>query len=449
MTVLARRLNLVFWGLSVVVLLAAAGWGLHLYRLQRQSERSAAEDAVRKGRALLLDLKGRLGPEETLEEAAGRLAEAEGWMGRGRSDEARKRAEEALLLMEPLMGRLEAPPAVGRVQAGDGVFLLEGGQDRPLGEGGEIVSGGTIQAGPVGLVLVLAGEQTLKLGPRARAVVVSAGGEAGGPVVEPREGRFSAVVPLSVFPGKGLRLRAEAREALLSPGGAVEGEVQPRGLFLEVHRGSCSLEGSFGERTVTAGLRTKRLLLEEDGPRFLEERAAAPAPQAPLDGTVVWASSRGGAPVVLRWEPSAASRVAVQLSPSPLFEGGKVLGGETEGRSFALGNLPPGRYFWRLRTLAPTQGPWSPPLAFRILVPSPEPPPTDWSLTVDATALGDAAVVRGSVTPRLEVTVNGLRVPVGDGGEFTGTFSFGPGREVEVVAFDEGGRRLLWSRSFP
>jgi hypothetical protein len=88
-------------------------------------------------------------------------------------------------------------------------------------------------------------------------------------------------------------------------------------------------------------------------------------------------------------------------------------------------------------------------MAFRVLLPSPEPPPSDWKLAVDATALGDAAVVRGSVTPRLEVTVNGRLVPVGDGGEFTGTFPFGPGREVEVVAFDGSGRRLIWRQTFP
>ncbi len=451
MTVLARRLNLLFWGLSVVVLLAAAGWGLHLFRLQRETERSAAVAAVRKGQALLSDLRGRVDSEKALTEAGGLLAEAEALLGRDRPQEARKRAEEALLLLEPLVGRLEAPPVVGRVEAGAGVFQVEGGQQRPLGMGAEIPSGGTVQAGPGGLLLVLPGNQSLALGPGALLVMVSAGGDAGGPVVEPRRGRFSAVVPPSVFPGKGLSLRAGAVEAVLAPGGASEGEVQAGGLFLEVHRGSCLLRGPFGEQTVTAGLRTQRLALEEGGPRILGERAAAPAPETPLDGTVFWTASpaAGGAPVVLRWEPSAASRVAVQVSSSPLFENGMARQGEAQDRGLALGTLTPGRYFWRLRALSPSPGPWSPPMAFRVLAPSPENPPPDWKLAVDATPLGDAAVVRGSVTPRLEVTVNGRLVPVGDGGEFTGTFPFGPGREVEVVAFDGAGRRLLWHRTFP
>lgn len=451
MTILARRLNLLFWGLSVVVLLAAAGWGLHLFRLHREAERTAAAAAVRKGKALQSDLSGRLGSEKALTEAGGLLAEAETLMARNRHQEARQRAEEALLLLEPLVGRLEAPPAVGRVEAGDGVVQVEGGRDRPLGMGAEIPSGAAIQAGPAGLLLVLPGDQSLALGPGALGVVVSAGGDTGGPVVEPRRGRFSAVVPQSVFPGKGLSLRAGAVEAVLAPGGASEGEVQEGGLLLDIHRGSCLLRGPFGEQTVTAGLRTRRLRLEEGGPRILEERAAAPAPEAPLDGTVFWAASpgAGGAPVVLRWEPSAASRVAVQVSSSPLFESGVVRQGESENRSLALGTLPPGRYFWRLRALWPSQGPWSPPMAFRVLLPSPEAPPSDWKLAVDATPLGDAAVVRGSVTPRLEVTVNGRLVPVGDGGEFTGTFPLGPGREVEVVAFDGTGRRLLWRQTAP
>jgi len=448
-TVLARRLNLLFWGLSVVVLVAAAGWGLHLFRLQREAERSAAAAAVGKGQALLSELKARLGPEEPLAEAGDRLAEAEALLGRNRPGEARKRAEEALLLLEPLVGRLEAPPAVGRVQAGDGVLRVEGAEDRPLGAGGEIPSGGSVQAGPRGLLLVLPVKQALVLGPRAQAVVVSAAGETGGPVVELRGGTFSAVAPPSVFPGKGLVLRAGEGEAVLFPGGAAEGEVQAGGLLLEVHRGSCLLRGPFGERTVAAGLRTQRLRLEKGGPRLLEERAAAPAPEEPLDGAVAWASSPGGAPVALRWEPSTASRVAVQVSLSPLFEGGMVRQGESEGRSLALGTLPPGQYFWRLRALSPAQGPWSPPMAFRVLLPSTEPPPADWKLAVDATPLGDAAVVRGSVTPRLEVTVNGRLVSVGDGGEFTGTFPFGPGREVEVAAFDGSGRRLIWRQTYP
>lgn len=449
MTVLARRLNLLFWGLSVVVLLAAAGWGLRLFRLQREAERSAAAAAVGKGQTMLSELKKRLGSQEELSEAGDRLAEAEALLRRNRAREARKEAEGALLLLEPLVGRLETPPAVGRIQAGDGLLRLEGGEERPLGTAGEIPSRGGIQAGPQGLALTLPVKQTLVLGPRAQAVVASAGGEAGGPVVELRGGGFSAVAPSSVFPGKGLVLRVGEGEAILSPGGAVDGEVQGGGLLLEVHRGSCLLRGPFGERVVAAGLRSQRLRLEKGGPRFLEERTAAPAPEYPLDEALAWAASPAGAPVTLRWEPSAASRVAVQVSVSPLFESGMVRQGEAEGRSLALGVLPPGSYYWRLRALSPAPGPWSPPMAFRVLLPSPEPPPSDWKLSVDATALGDAAVVRGSVTPHLEVTVNGLLVPVGDGGEFTGTFSFGPGREVEVVAFDGSGRRLKWRQTFP
>jgi hypothetical protein len=146
--------------------------------------------------------------------------------------------------------------------------------------------------------------------------------------------------------------------------------------------------------------------------------------------------------------------VRVQVADNPLFARGVILDQSVSGASAKVGPLKAGAYYWRLRaSSAEGRSFWSSPAKFRVLgLPGERKTPEGWRLEVEATPVGDSLLVKGSIQPRVLVTVNDVEVAVGEEGTFVGSFPLpqrGPeGRCVTVCAFDEKGNEKSWEKTF-
>jgi len=451
MSRLAHRINLLFWGLAVLVVLAAAGWGIHLYRLRVESDRAAASAAVEKGRTLLENLRSR-GAEvrhrESLDEAATLLAQADSDLKKGRRVQSLRGAEEALLLLEPVAGRLDTPRAEAILSEGAG--RRRGGSPgsgEEIGEGARIGEGDTVVAdGGEPLLLTFPDRQTVDLR-SGGALRVAALGDSDTPLrfaLESGAALFQA--PRALSERRAAVVECAGAEVRLSPGAFVEVRREGGSLEVEVRSGTCEVAAGGESRSISAGLHVQRIRAGAGGIEAVGRVFAAPAVVEPAEGAVLWAPPGGRAPVRLQWEASRAANVRVQVSRSRLFARHVSVDRTAPGMFLQAGALEPGTYYWRLRAEGDPLGAWSPPFSFKVVEESASPAPPEWRLEADATGLGDAVVVRGTVRPPLAVTVNGVEIPVDEDGAFMGTFPL-KGSVVTVCAFDAAGRRLKWEKS--
>ncbi len=450
MSRLAHRINLLFWGLAALVLLAAAGWGIHLYRLHVEADRAAASSAVERGRALLDDLRARgaqNGHREFLERAATLLAQAQSDLDSGRRTESLRAAEEALSLLEPEAGKMEAPRAVALLSEGVGTRRGPSGASEEIGEGAGVGEGDFVAADRGGpLLLVFPDRQTVDL--RAGgALRVAALGAPDSPVRLALESGVALLqAPHALSEKRAAVVECAGAEVRLSPGAFAEVRRESGSLGVEIRAGTCEVAAGEESRSVSAGLHAERVRAGAGGIEEGGRVAAAPAVVKPPDGAVLWAPPGGRAPVRFQWEASRAAEVRVQASRSRLFARQLLVDRGVPGVSLDAGAFEPGTYYWRVRAGGESPGAWSSPHPFRVVVESSSPPPPGWFLEADATGLGDAVVVRGVVRPVLSVTVNDVEIPVGEDGAFMGTFPLA-GSSVRVCAFDAEGRRLRWEKS--
>jgi hypothetical protein len=451
MSRLAHRINLLFWGLAVLVLLAAAGWGVHLYKLRVEADRAAASSALDRGRALLNDLRARGARDrhgEALEGAAALLAQSEADLRSGRRAESLRAAEGALSLLEPVAGSMDTPHAGAVLVEGAGTRRnassgapVEAGEGTAVGEGESLAAD---RGGP--LLLAFPDHQTVDLHPGGVIRVVALGD----PDAPLRLALESGAAVLQSPPALSARRAAVVEggdaKVRLSPGTTAEIRREGSALWVEVRAGAGEVTGGEESRTVSAGLHVERARAGAGGVDEGARVLAAPSVVEPRDEAVLWAPPGGRVRVELKWEASRAAEVRVQVSPSRLFARQYLVDRAVPGVALDAGAFSPGTYYWRLRAGGDPPGAWSPPHPFKVVEESASPAPADWRLEADATGLGDAVVVRGTVRPVLSVTVNGVEVPVGGDGTFMGTFPL-YGGTVEVCAFDAGGRRLRWAKT--
>ena len=165
--------------------------------------------------------------------------------------------------------------------------------------------------------------------------------------------------------------------------------------------------------------------MTQTGDLLSEARPLPPAPSlsAPADQAEFALGSERT--VTLAWqEVAGASRYALQVARNRLFVDNLI---DVEGRtkrSATLGLRGAGSFVWRVAAISPhgLQGPWSPPLSFRVAAPREGtgseadriPPPLDID---EVQVYGSIVMVGGRTEPGALVAVNGEQVAVAAGHE--------------------------------
>lgn len=464
MSRLSRAVNTFFGVLAFCLVVAAAAGAYFFYQEKQKLDEAQARDSLQRADLLARKLEKRTLPAQyaaEVEQAKKDLELAQGIFRKRQYGPCLQQVEDVMSRLRPIEGEMENPRESARLLASAGgctVRRASALQGEALKEGGEVRMGDGVETGGDGsLLLSFPNGESLALQPGSALELMSLPGQAGETAVAVRLSRGSLYYrsPRVVRDEYACRVEAGGGAARSRSGSAFwvsasgsEGfDVQA--LEGEVH---VSLGKVSGE--LRGGLEAQTASVSQSGVKAGAPLMAPPQTLTPAEGQIFRVRSGASATVPLRWEPSRASAVRVQIADNPLFAKGLRMDGTVTGLSASVGALPEGTYYWRLRSACGEgRGFWGSAVRFSVFGVQGEPrTPADWVLDVEATPVGDSVLLKGSVKPRVRLTVNEVEVAVDENGTFLGTFTLparGPkGRPVVVCAFDDKGNEKTWSKSF-
>ncbi len=457
----SRAANLFFYGIAALLVVIAACGAYYFYVQNRDIYRGQAAGSIGRARSLAVRLGRReLNPSqaEELKEARDHLHAASAASEKRDYGRAFDEANAALEQLRGIQDGLEAPRENARCLAVAGsvrIFAQDGTDQGELQEGTYLTSGDVIEAGASGEAMVRFPnweDLTLLAGSKVKLDTWTAGATGSGVEVRVERGSVLFRTP-ALVPADGAGLILLPRGSVRSAPGAVArvGVSAGEGFLVEARRGVIRVEAEQGSETLDA--RSGALSVEGGSngmtrPRPLE---TPPLMGLPVDGAVLRSHGGRSGEVTLEWQHLLGASVNLQVARDPLFRRGVLVDRSVTGGSFTPPALPEGMYYWRVRAQSGgSPSFWSQPRRFRVLRAAEGPAPPDWTLTVDATPVGDGVLINGKVNPHVFVTVNDVEVNVGQDGGFSGVFTFADAKDrtVTVTAFDGQGHEKTWKRTF-
>lgn len=445
-----------------VLLLVLAGGGFLGYRYWQQRTLEGEARAVLAEVAALLQ---RVGNTRGAADLAGDTQDAWTSLERGRLAlengeyaEALDHGRRARALLQSMLDALRDRPLAGEAQ----FIAVQGGVEYRRGERGEweeararlvLESGDYVKTAGNGSaeIVFLDGTlytvrpNTLFLVTRTRA----SGGQPGDQTIAMQYGWVN--LNTAQRGGRVTTPRAEARVGEQSEAVVAYDEQAGEGRFA-AYRGNVEVTSSTGIERRLGALQQ----VTQTGDLLSEARPLPPAPalSAPSDQAEFALGTERT--VTLSWQAvTGAPRYALQVARNRLFVDNLI---DVEGRtkrSATLGLRGAGSFVWRVAAISPhgLQGPWSPPLSFRVAAPREGtgseadriPPPLDID---EVQVYGSIVMVGGRTEPGALVAVNGEQVAVAADGAFTKTIQLANEgwAFVEIKARDGAGNETVRRR---
>ena len=177
-----------------------------------------------------------------------------------------------------------------------------------------------------------------------------------------------------------------------------------------------------------------------------EKLLLAPRPSQPADGAQIVDNTGSGTSVTFAWQDESTLPVAgyyIQVSRSPIFASDAILVDRSSlvSREFRLAGLPPGIYYWRVKSTARSgqTSEWNPHFKFTVVRrgSSPAIDVSDWGVERVG---GNVYLISGRTQPGLLVKSQNNQIFAGADGSFRLQIS-SPLSEVAVELSDDRGNR--------
>ena|GEM_PF-1554513 len=460
----SRFVNAFFGAVAICLALGLLVGGYLFYEQKRGLDEAQANESLRRAQRLIKELeKGALPPQDAseVEEGKKNLELAEGLLRKGQYGPCAKQVESAMSHLQPVKGEIEAPRESGRVLAAAGgcrVLRGSGAHEEDLQEGGKVKTGDKVETdGDGSLLLSFPNGESLALQPGSALDLAALPGQARESAVKVMLQKGSLVyrTPRVVRKESAGRIEAGGGSLQPQPGSAFQASASGLdGFEVQVFEGEVHVSYGQTSADLRGGLEAQTAVVGKAGIREGAPLMAPPQSATPAEGQIYRIRAGSAKAVQLQWEPSRASAVRVQVACNPLFAKGVFLDTTVSGQTAGTGPLKEGTYYWRLKSDgAEGRSFWGQPTRFGVLGVEGEPKTRpDWVLDVEATSVGDSVLLKGTVKPRVRVTVNDVEVSVDRNGTFLGTFTLparGPqGRPVTVCAFDEKGNEKTWKKNY-
>lgn len=460
----SRFVNAFFGAVAICLALALLVGGYLFFKQKRELDEVQARESLHRAQSLVKELEKKALPRQDaleVEEAKKNLELAEGLFRKGQFGPCGQQVESAMAHLQPVKGEMEFSHESGRILASAGTCKVRRGseaREEALQAGGEVRAEDDIETGSDGNLLVtFPNGESLALLPNSVLGLTTLPGQARESAVKVNLQKGSLVYRCPRVVRKESAGRAEAGGGALQaqPGSSYQVSARgPDGFEVQVYEGEVRVSCGQASADIRGGLEAQSAIVGKAGIHEGPSLMAPPQGASPLEGQLYRVKAGSTQFVRLRWEPSQAASVHVQVADNPLFVRGLLLDQTVSGQTADVGPLKPGTYYWRLRSaVAEGRGFWGAPTRFCILGIEGEPKtPPDWVLDVDATSVGDSVLLKGTVKPKVRVTVNDVEVSIDREGTFLGTFVLparGPeGRQVTVCAFDEKGNEKTWKKNF-
>ena len=178
-----------------------------------------------------------------------------------------------------------------------------------------------------------------------------------------------------------------------------------------------------------------------------EKLLAPPRPSSPENAAQIVENAGGGGDVSFSWQDEnnslPLSGYSIQVARTPFFSPDSMLAdrGSVPGREFRLAALPPGTYYWRLRSLSRSgqTSEWNEPWRFSVVKRTASPVIEVSSWAVESVG-GSVYILSGRTQPGLRVRALGREVFTSGDGTFRIQVST-PLSEVGVEIGDDRGNR--------
>ena len=222
-----------------------------------------------------------------------------------------------------------------------------------------------------------------------------------------------------------------------------DADAQTQGGEIRISRGS--VDTTVGGTTTTLS-ENEFASVNEGRITSKEKLLVAPRPAQPADGAQIVDSSGTGVSVAFAWQDESTLPIAgyyIQVSRSPIFAADAILVDRSSltSREFRLAGMPPGTYYWRVKSTARSgqTSEWNPHFKFTVVRrgSSPAIDVSDWG--VDPVG-GNVYIISGRTLPGLLVKSQNNQIFAGSDGSFRLQIS-SPLSEVAVELSDDRGNR--------
>lgn len=220
-------------------------------------------------------------------------------------------------------------------------------------------------------------------------------------------------------------------------------DAQTQGGEIRITRGS--VDTTVGGTTTT--LSENEFASVNDGRITSKEKLlVAPRPAQPADGAQIVDNTGAGVSVAFSWQDESTLPIAgyyLQVSRSPIFASDAILVDRSSltSREFRLAGMPPGTYYWRVKSTARSgqTSEWNPHFKFTVARrgSSPGIDVSEWN--VDPVG-GNVYIISGRTQPGMLVKSQSNQIFAGADGSFRLQIS-SPLSEVAVEISDDRGNR--------
>jgi hypothetical protein len=220
-------------------------------------------------------------------------------------------------------------------------------------------------------------------------------------------------------------------------------DAQTSGGEIRISRGS--VDTTVGGNTTT--LSENEFAAVENGRITSKEKLLlAPKPAQPADAAQIVDNTGGGASVTFTWQDESTLPIAgyyIQVSRSPIFASDAIMVDRSSltSREFRLAGMPPGTYYWRVKSTARSgqTSDWNPHFKFTVVRRGSSPAIDVTSWGVERLG-GNVYIISGRTQPGMDVRSQGNQVFAGSDGSFRLQIS-SPLSEVAVELNDGRGNR--------